>query len=100
MHRLKFKNLILFFIFIILTSCATAKVEDFYKTLTPLIEKQDIGGAVSFASNFYKKTDKYNKLLYALELGLLYHKNGNYKDSNKIFKKFTTKLYNINTIYY
>ena len=103
MHRLKFKNLILFFIFIILNSCATAKVEDFYKTLTPLIEKQDISGAVFFTSNFYKKADKYNKLLYALELGLLYHKNGNYKDSNKIFEEaksiFYTKDYT-HTLFY
>jgi hypothetical protein len=87
MHGLKFKYFILFFIFIILTSCATTKVEDFYKNLAPLIEEQDIGGAVSFASNFYENADKYNKLLYALELGLLYHKNGNYKDSNKIFEE-------------
>ena len=103
MHRLKFKNLILFFIFIILNSCATAKVEDFYKTLTPLIEKQDISGAVYFASDFYKKADKYNKLLYALELGLLYHKNGNYKDSNKIFEEaksiFSMKNYTYKLFY-
>ena len=87
MHGLKFKCFILFFIFIILTSCATTKVEDFYKNLAPLIEEQDVGGAVSFASNFYENADKYNKLLYALELGLLYHKNENYRDSNKIFEE-------------
>ena len=87
MHRLKSKCFILFFIFIILTSCATTKVEDFYKNLAQLIEEQDVGGAVSFASNFYENADKYNKLLYALELGLLYHKNENYRDSNKIFEE-------------
>jgi len=87
MHKLKVKYLILFFVFTILTSCATTKVEEFYKTLAPLIEKQDISGAVSFASNFYENCDEYNKLLYALELGLLCHKNGDYKYSNKIFEE-------------
>lgn len=87
MHKLKVKYFILFFVFAILTSCATTKVEEFYNNIAPLIEKQDISGAVSFAGNFYNGCDKYNKLLYALELGLLYHLNGDYKSSNKIFEE-------------
>ncbi len=82
-----FKYLLLFLFLINSVSCATAKVEEFYDSLAPLIEERNISGAVDFASGFYDKGDKYNKLLYSLELGYLYHLNKNYKDSNDIFEK-------------
>lgn len=87
MHLKRVKYFILYLIFISLTSCATTKVNEFYDTLAPLIEQRNISGAVDFAADFYQDCDKYNKLLYSLELGMLYHLNGNYKESNEIFEK-------------
>ena len=87
MHLKKVKYFLLSLIFISLTSCATTKVNEFHNTLAPLIEQRDISGAVDFASDFYQNCDKYNKLLYSLELGFLYHLNGNYKESNETFEK-------------
>ena len=87
MHLKRVKYFILSLIFISLTSCATTKVNEFHNTLAPLIEQRDISGAVDFASDFYQNCDKYNKLLYSLELGFLYHLNGNYKESNETFEK-------------
>lgn len=107
MHLQKVKYFILSIIFISLTSCATTKVNEFYNTLAPLIEERNISGATNFASEFYQDCDKYNKLLYALELGLLYHLNGNYKDSNNIFeqaksiysmKDYTSTFFNNDTL--
>ena len=87
MHLKRVKYFILFFIFISLTSCATTKVNEFYNELAPLIEQRNISGAVDFAADFYQDCDKYNKLLYSLELGLLYHLNGDFKESNSVFEK-------------
>ena len=87
MHLKSVKHFILSLIFLSLTSCATTKVNEFYDTLAPLIEQRNISGATAFAADFYQDCDKYNKLLYSLELGLLYHLNGNYKESNTIFEK-------------
>lgn len=107
MYLQKVKYFILSVIFISLTSCTTTKINEFYNTLAPLIEERDISGATAFASEFYQDCDKYNKLLYSLELGLLYHLNGNYKDSNNIFeqaksiyamKDYTSTLFNNDTL--
>lgn len=87
MHLKSVKHFILSLIFLSLTSCATTKVNEFYDTLAPLIEQRNISGATAFAADFYQDCDKYNELLYALELGFLYHLNGNYKKSNTIFEK-------------
>ena len=87
MHFQKVKYFILSLIFISLTSCATTKVNEFYNELAPLIEQRNISGAVNFAEDFYQDCDKYNKLLYSLELGMLHHLNGDYKESNNIFEK-------------
>ena len=87
MHLKSVKHFILSLIFLSLTSCATTKVNEFYNDLAPLIEQRNISGAVNFAEEFYPNSDKYNKLLYSLELGLLYHLNGNFKESNEIFEK-------------
>lgn len=103
----KIKYLLLFLSLVCLTSCATTKVEEFYNQLTPLIEKKDISGAVSFVSDFYTSADKYNKLLYSLELGYLYHIDKNYKDSNTVFetakslyelKDYTSTVFNNDTL--
>ncbi len=97
------KHFLLFLVCVILTSCATTKVEEFYGHLAPLIEERDISGAVSYVSNFYNGADKYNKLLYSLELGYLYHINKNYKESNIVFENakslyslqdYTSKVFN------
>ena len=107
MHLKKVKYFLLSLIFISLTSCATTKVNEFHNTLAPLIEQRDISGAVDFASDFYQNCDKYNKLLYALELGFLYHLNGNYKESNEVFeqakyiysmKDYTSTFFNDDTL--
>jgi len=107
MHFQKVKYFILSLMFISLTSCATTKVNEFYSKLAPLIEQRDISGAVSCAADFYKNCDKYNKLLYSLELGLLYHLNGDYKKSNEIFenakyiysmKDYTSTFFNDDTL--
>lgn len=87
MHLKKVKYFILFLIFTSLTSCATTKVNEFYNELAPLIEQRNISGAVNFAADFYQDCDKYNKLLYSLELGMLYHLNGDFKESNSTFEK-------------
>ena len=87
MHFQRVKYFILSLIFISLTSCATTKVNEFYNDLAPLIEQRNISGAVDFAADFYQDCDKYNKLLYSLELGFLYHLNGDYKESNEVFEK-------------
>ncbi len=99
----RIKHFLSFLVFVSLTSCATTKVEEFYSHLAPLIEERDISGAVSYVSEFYNSADKYNKLLYSLELGYLYHINKNYKDSNTVFenakmlyslKDYTSKVFN------
>ncbi len=87
MHLKSVKHFILSLIFLSLTSCATTKVNEFYNDLAPLIEQRNISGAVNFAEDFYQDCDKYNKLLYSLELGMLYHLNGNFKESNEVFEK-------------
>lgn len=82
----KTKHFLLILLFVSLTSCATTKVDEFYNQLAPLIEEKDISGAVGFVSDFYNGADKYNKLLYSLELGYLSHADKNYKDSNTAFE--------------
>lgn len=107
MHLKKVKYVLLSLIFINLTSCATTKVNEFYNNLAPLIEQQNISGAVSFAEDFYKNCDKYNKLLYSLELAFLYHLNKDYKNSNTFFehakylyslKDYTSTIFNNDTL--
>lgn len=101
------KYFLLFLVFVSFTSCATTKVEEFYNNLAPLIEERDISGAVSYVSDFYNSADKYNKLLYSLELGYLYHIDKNYKDSNTVFENakslyslqdYTSKIFNNGTL--
>ena len=107
MHLKSVKHFILSLIFISLTSCATTKVNEFYDTLAPLIEQRDISGAAAFAADFYQDCDKYNKLLYSLELGFLAHLNGNFKESNTAFenakyiysmKDYTSTFFNNDTL--
>ena len=107
MHLKRVKYFLLLLIFISLTSCARTKVNEFYNTLAPLIETRNISGAVDFASDFYQDCDKYNKLLYSLELGFLYQLNGNYKESNEVFenakyiysmKDYTSTFFNDDTL--
>jgi hypothetical protein len=107
MHLKSVKHFILSLIFISLTSCATTKVNEFYDTLAPLIEQRDISGAAAFAADFYQDCDKYNKLLYSLELGFLAHLNGDFKESNTAFenakyiysmKDYTSTFFNNDTL--
>lgn len=88
------KKFLLFVVFVSLSSCATTKVDEFYNQLAPLIEEKDISGAVSFVSDFYNGADKYNKMLYSLELGYLCHADKDYKDSNVAFEN-AKALYNL-----